>query len=122
MHMRHRPYFFASLFFLFCFVLSFVVFYRLFWQWNLIISWNVATFLLYGFDKWQAGGKRLRVPEIIFYFVTFLGGSVGTLFGLHVFHHKTRKTSFQIVVAILLLIQVALVVSLIDRSTLSFGS
>ncbi len=109
--MRHHPYFFAGLFFLFCFVFSLVVLRQLPWQWNLIASWNLATFLLYGFDKWQAGGKRLRVPEIIFYFVTFLGGSVGTLFGMHVFHHKTRKTSFQLVVAILLLIQVALAVS-----------
>jgi len=76
-----------------------------------MVGWNIATFLLYGFDKWQAGGKRLRVPEIIFYTVTFLGGSVGTLLGMRVFRHKTNKPSFQLVVAILLLIQVALAVS-----------
>ena len=112
--MHHRPYFFASVFFLFCFAISSATIWFSFawpWTWTLIVGWNLATFLLYGFDKWQAGGKRLRVPEIIFYTVTFLGGSIGTLLGMQVFHHKTRKTSFQLVVAILLLIQVALAVS-----------
>lgn len=114
--MRRKPYALASVFFLFCFVATSTTLHLFLpwsWIWIFLMGWNVATFLLYGFDKWQAGGKRLRVPEMLFYTVMFLGGSVGTLLGMQVFHHKTRKTSFQLVVALLLLIQVAIFVSVI---------
>ena len=76
---------------------------------NLFISANVATFFLYGLDKWQSTGRGLRVPEKILWLTAFVGGSIGAITGMNAFRHKTRKTSFQLVLWALILIQVALV-------------
>ncbi len=78
-----------------------------------LIAVNAATFLIYGFDKWQATRRGDRVPENVLYAVTLLGGTAGALIGMHTFLHKTRKTSFQIVVALIMLIQIGLVAWLV---------
>ncbi len=70
---------------------------------------NLSTFLLYGWDKFAANTSFRRVPEVVLYTITFLGGPAGALLGMNVFRHKTRKTSFQFVVALLLLLQMALI-------------
>lgn len=74
-----------------------------------LIALNVGTFLLYGADKFFALTKWRRVPERILYIAAFAGGSAGALVGMWVFRHKVSKTSFQLVFALLVLIQVALV-------------
>jgi uncharacterized membrane protein YsdA (DUF1294 family) len=78
-----------------------------------LIAVNAATFLMYGFDKWQATRRGDRVPENVLYAVTLLGGTAGALIGMHTFRHKTRKTSFQIVVALIMLIQIGLIAWLV---------
>lgn len=70
-----------------------------------LIATNAATFLLFGFDKFLAFQHWRRVPEKNLYLATLLGGSIGTLLGMHLFRHKTRKTGFQFVVALLILVQ-----------------
>jgi len=68
-------------------------------QLPLLISWlmttNVIAFLLYTFDKWQAQGDRLRVPEIVLHGLVLVGGCVGAMLAMTIYHHKTRKASFQ---------------------------
>ncbi|PJA47233.1 DUF1294 domain-containing protein [Candidatus Uhrbacteria bacterium CG_4_9_14_3_um_filter_36_7] len=71
---------------------------------NLFIALNIASFLLFGFDKIQSISSDWRVPENILYFVTFLGGSIGSILGMFIFRHKTRKTRFQLVIALLVFI------------------
>ena len=77
--------------------------------WNFLIALNIATFLLLLIDKLAASMKNHRVPENFLYLATFLGGSVGMLVGMYVLRHKTRKTSFQMVVAVVILIQFLIV-------------
>jgi len=77
------------------------------WRW--FIALNIATLLLFGFDKLSAQVGLRRIPERLLYLATFLGGSIGALIAMYVFRHKTRKTSFQLVIALLVLIQIALV-------------
>lgn len=72
-------------------------------------SLNVATILVMGFDKLAAIVRFHRVPELGFYLMTLLGGSIGMLIGMYAFRHKTRKTSFQIVVGLLILVQLSLI-------------
>lgn len=76
---------------------------------------NVFTFLLYGWDKLNARSNAWRVSERQLWLFTLLGGSVGALAGMHVFRHKTQKSSFQFVIACILLLHVAIVV-LVFRS------
>lgn len=71
---------------------------------------NLITFLVFGFDKLIAGGRARRVPEKVLWLLSVLGGSVGGLLGMFVFHHKTRKLSFQLVMAGIFLIQMILIV------------
>lgn len=70
---------------------------------------NVITFFVFGYDKWIAGGRIRRIPEKILWLTCLLGGSAGGLLGMYVFRHKTRKLSFQLVLAGIFLLQAALV-------------
>lgn len=71
---------------------------------------NVATFMLYGIDKLLAAMGFRRVPERTLHLVAFLFGSPGALAAMYAFRHKTRKTSFQFVLAVLVLVQVLAIV------------
>ena len=57
---------------------------------------NVIAFFIYGIDKRRARKCQWRISENILLGVAFLGGSVGALFGMSVFHHKTRKKKFNV--------------------------
>lgn len=70
-----------------------------------LIVMNVFTFVVFGYDKWIAGGRTRRVPEKILWLLSLLGGSLGGVVGMSVFHHKTRKLSFQLVMAGIFLVQ-----------------
>lgn len=67
---------------------------------------NIATFFLYGLDKLLAVAQTRRVPERTLQLTAFLFGSPGALFAMNVFRHKTQKTSFQFILALLILLQV----------------
>ncbi len=70
---------------------------------------NAATFLMYGYDKAIAGGKRLRVPERVLHLLAILGGSPAAFAAQIFFRHKTRKASFQRRFWLILLLQAALI-------------
>jgi uncharacterized membrane protein YsdA (DUF1294 family) len=69
---------------------------------------NVVTVGLFWFDKWMARGRGWRIPEVVLWIATTLGGSLGALLAMHWFRHKTKKLSFQIVFVLILLAQLAL--------------
>lgn len=50
---------------------------------------NLLTCLVYGLDKLNARRKRRRVPEATLLTLGLLGGSVGAMLGMVLFHHKT---------------------------------
>lgn len=55
---------------------------------------NLAAFALFGVDKRLAVRGLRRVPERTLLWAAGLGGSVGALAGMLLFHHKTRKRRF----------------------------
>ena len=69
---------------------------------------NALAFLLMLADKQRAKKHRWRIPEAVLLGAAALGGSVGALFGMWLFHHKTRKAKFFITVPLLLAAQCAL--------------
>ena len=73
-----------------------------------LIGINVLTFLAFGLDKWKARRDRWRIPEATLLLLAVLGGSVGALLGMCVFHHKTKHLKFASGVPLILLAQVAL--------------
>lgn len=58
---------------------------------------SLATFFVYGWDKRQAVRNAQRVPEKTLHLLAVFGGWPGALLAQHVFRHKNRKASFQIV-------------------------
>ena len=59
-----------------------------------VIIINVVTFFIYGLDKSRAKAGQWRIPEAQLIFLAVIGGSVGALAGMKVFHNKTRKPNF----------------------------
>jgi uncharacterized membrane protein YsdA (DUF1294 family) len=70
---------------------------------------NVATILLYGYDKAVAGTGRLRVPENVLHLLALFGGSPAALLGQTVFRHKTVKTSFRRVYWLIVVLQLGVI-------------
>ena len=73
-----------------------------------LVSANTVAFLAYGYDKRIAGGSQTRVPEQTLLVLVIVGGSLGAFAGMHLFHHKTAKTSFQARFWVIVAIQVLL--------------
>ncbi len=71
-----------------------------------LIAVNIATFIVYGYDKKIAGSDKLRVPESLLQVLALIGGSPAALVAQKFFRHKTIKSSFQIVYWIIVIVQV----------------
>ena len=71
---------------------------------------NAVTFFVYGIDKWRAKRGAWRIPEKTLFLLPILGGSVGAIAGMKVFHHKTKHWYFKYGMPLILLLQIALVV------------
>lgn len=74
---------------------------------------NLITFFVFGVDKLQAKRKEKketvrRVPEKTLLILSLLGGSIGALLGMKVWHHKTLHRSFRIGVPLILALQIIL--------------
>ena len=59
-------------------------------------------------DKQKARKNLWRIPEATLLTVAILGGSVGSLLGMRLFHHKTRKPKFSVGIPVILLLQLSL--------------
>lgn len=69
--------------------------------------WNLAVFCLYGIDKAKAKRNAWRIPEKTLLLAALLLGGVGAFLGMQVFRHKTKHTSFKILVPLFMLISIA---------------
>lgn len=76
---------------------------------------NIAAFLTYGADKRRAKRGQWRIQEKTLFLLPLLGGSVGALLGMRVFHHKTKHWYFVWGVPAILLAQLALAAWLLYR-------
>ena len=75
-----------------------------------LVGINVLAFFIYGIDKYLAIRKKYRVSEYSLIILSVFGGPIGSLLGMRVFHHKTKKLIFWIVNIILLIIWVIIVI------------
>ena len=55
---------------------------------------NIITFLVFGYDKWQAKNNKRRISEFNLLLLAGVGGTIGGLLGMNFFKHKTNKFSF----------------------------
>ena len=73
-----------------------------------LILINLITFLTFGADKRRAKRDQWRIRERTLFLLAVIGGSVGALLGMYVFHHKTRHWYFCVGMPAILLLQIAL--------------
>ena len=73
---------------------------------------NAAGLLVMLADKKKARKNLWRIPEATLLTITALGGSIGILAGMYLFHHKTRKPKFFIGVPLILIAQLIAVLLL----------
>ena len=74
-----------------------------------LIALNIVTFLDYGIDKWKAKQGSWRISETSLLLLAVIGGSIGALLGMQVWHHKTMHKKFKYGLPLILLAQVALI-------------
>ena len=83
---------------------------RTLWGWLALYlaAVNIATFLPYGADKRRAKRGQWRITEKTLFLLPLLGGSVGGILGMRVFHHKTKHWYFRVGLPAILLAQLVL--------------
>lgn len=70
---------------------------------------NFLTFIVAGYDKFQAQRHRRRIPEITLLLLAFVGGTIGLLIGMLFFRHKTAKTTFIMKFCYIILVQIVII-------------
>ena len=75
---------------------------------------NFATFAAFAVDKIAAIEKRSRIKIVTLLGLCFIGGSIGGLGAMYLFHHKTKKDYFAVGVPLIILMQVVLLFYLMN--------
>ncbi len=75
-----------------------------------IIIINLIGFLAMLIDKNKAERGAWRIPENTLLWITILGGSIGTITGMYVFRHKTKKAKFTIGFPAILILEIVLAI------------
>lgn len=74
---------------------------------------NIIGFLAMYLDKQKAKKGSWRIQEKTLMMLTALGGGIGTLTGMYVFRHKTKKLKFTIGIPVIIIAEIILVIILI---------
>lgn len=77
-----------------------------------LIIINILSFVLYGIDKLKAIKKKERISEKTLILIGILGGSIGSIIGMNIFRHKTKKLKFIISLPLILIIHIIVVIYL----------
>ena len=83
-----------------------------------LIVINVVTFLVYGFDKWCAKQGSWRISEATLLILAVIGGSIGALVGMKIWHHKTMHKNFKYGLPLILLAQIGLIYLILGEKLL----
>lgn len=73
-----------------------------------LLGINLVSFFLMGIDKSKARRRKWRIPEKTLFAFALLGGSIGAILGMRIFHHKTRHWYFVWGMPCILLAQLAM--------------
>ena len=73
---------------------------------------NLISFTAMGVDKSKARKRSWRIPESTLFVLALIGGSIGSIVGMHLFRHKTKHWYFLYGMPAILIIQILIVVLL----------
>ena len=83
------------------------------WVLFYLLGVNILTFLVYGIDKSKAKRKAWRISECTLLMLAVIGGCVGALFAMRLFHHKTLHKKFRYGIPLIMALQVVVALMLI---------
>lgn len=78
-----------------------------------ILAVSLISVIITVFDKKIAGTGKRRIPEATLLLWSALGGSVAMYLTMHAIRHKTQHKKFMIGIPLIMVLQVAAIVSLI---------
>lgn len=78
------------------------------------IIMNLIGFFAMYLDKYKAKKHLWRIPEATLFLIAIIGGSIGSILGMRIFHHKTRHWYFVYGMPAILFLQIALIVLLLN--------
>lgn len=73
---------------------------------------NLFSCFLMGLDKRKAALGQRRIKERTFFLLCWMLGSMGALFGMYIFRHKTKHCSFKYGIPIIFLINIITMISI----------
>ena len=74
---------------------------------------NLTGFAMMGIDKRKAVKKLWRIPESTLFVIAIIGGSIGSIIGMRIFHHKTRHWYFVFGMPLILILQILLTIAIL---------
>lgn len=77
-----------------------------------LILINIVAFLAMFIDKKKAEKGKWRTKESTLLILAVIGGSIGAIIGMYVFHHKTQKPRFFIGIPIIIVLQILLIIAI----------
>lgn len=80
-----------------------------------LVCINAAGLASMGMDKRKAIRHQWRIPEATLFLIALLGGSLGSIVGMQLFHHKTRHWYFVWGMPAIFFIELALVLGIVLR-------
>ena len=73
---------------------------------------NLIAFLAMFIDKKKAQKGKWRIKESTLLILALIGGSIGAISGMYIFHHKTQKPRFYIGFPIIIILQILVIVAI----------
>ncbi|MBR1802412.1 MAG: DUF1294 domain-containing protein [Clostridia bacterium] len=77
-----------------------------------LLAINLLTFFMMWLDKRKARYGRWRIPENTLLLFVVLGGGIGGIAGMYIFHHKTHKAKFVVGFPVILICEILLGISI----------
>ena len=75
-----------------------------------LVAINLIAFLAMLIDKKKAEKGKWRTKEATLLTLALIGGSIGEIIGMYVFHHKTQKPKFYIGFPTILITEIVLII------------
>ena len=73
---------------------------------------NIIAFLSMFIDKKKAEKGKWRIKESTLLILALIGGSIGAIAGMYIFHHKTKKPRFFIGIPVIIVLQTMLIIAI----------
>lgn len=67
-----------------------------------LIAINLFSFFIMFLDKKKAELQSQRISEKTLFIIAFLFGGIGIYFGMFLFHHKTKKWYFVVLIPLII--------------------